>query len=89
MMSQIHWLSKMLHRQLLFIINLRLEIDLIFARAFGSLIPYYASNSKTLQVINYSFSSFKLSTPSKARTESSLSVGMSFDAPQVLQKTLT
>lgn len=89
MISQMHWLSKMLHRQL-FIIYLRsvMRVDVV-QRTFRPLIPYYASTAKVLQGIYYSFSSFKLSTPTKALTASSLSVGMSLAAPQFLQKTLT
>ena len=89
MISQMHWLSKMLHRQL-FIIYLHsvMRVDVV-QRTFYPLIPYYASTAKVLQKINYSFSSFKLSTPTKALTASSLSVGMSLVAPQFLQKTLT
>ena len=89
MISQMHWLSKMLHRQL-FIIYLRsvMRVDVV-QRTFYPLIPYYASTAKVLQGIYYSFSSFKLSTPTKALTASSLSVGMSLAAPQFLQKTLT
>lgn len=87
-MSHIHWLSKMLQRQLLFIINLRSEIYGCCSRLFDVSDTILCQQSQNVTAENYSFSNLRLSIPTKARTASSLSVGMSFDAPQVLQKTL-
>ena len=89
MISQTHWLSKMLHRQL-FITNLHSVFPMRFSvRIYRPLIPYYASTAKVLQEKYYSFSNLRLSESTNALTASSLSVAMSFEAPQFLQKTLT
>ena len=71
--------------------NLRFSVGDAGLRVIRSPVERLALYLYTMNsvIFCYSFSSFKCAVSTKARAASSLSVGMSFDAPQERQKTFT